>query len=448
MRQLPSPDDPRRDDMTTKHDDHGRGPNLFRMEVFEARRNDSLGSATCAPRLSHWLVTSLAVAISVGVLSFLFFGHYTRRERVDGELIPVSGLFNVVAPFNGTIAGVRVRDGQAVKAGDVLLEVTAENYSATLGDTHAFVLEQLRARKAQLSDDLELQQRSAGRRAESLRSKIALLDLQLTQIGEQARLADDEVASNQKLFDRISPLGKSGYVSLVQLQQQEMALLSAKSQYKELVRRQLESRQESDAAKQELAQLPLDVQRQGNDVAREQAVVNQSIAENEMGHSVLMRAPRDGTVTTLLPRAGQTVVAGQPLLSILPTEARLEAQLLVPSRSIGFVEPGSRVVLRYQAFPYQKFGQQYGLVSRVSSSALSPSEVASLSGKQSSDPLYRVQVSLDRQSISAYGAQKPLRPGMAIDADIMMDRRRLIEWIFEPLYGLDQHVSAKVEATP
>ena len=115
--------------------------------------------------------------------------------------------------------------------------------------------------------------------------------------------------------------------------------------------------------------------------------------------------------------------------------------MLLPSRAIGFIEPGSRVVLRYQAFPYEKFGQQYGRVDDVSRSALSPADVASLVGQQAREPLYRVQVALDRQTVPAYGKAEPLKPGMALEADILMERRRLIEWMFEPLYGIGHRLA-------
>lgn len=129
------------------------------------------------------------------------------------------------------------------------------------------------------------------------------------------------------------------------------------------------------------------------------------------------------------------VGAGQSLLSILPAGSALQAQLLVPSRAIGFIEPGSRVVMRYQAFAYQKFGQQYGRVADISRSALTPAEVEALVGQQPREPVYRVKVTLDSQRVLAYGHPEPVRPGMALDADILMERRRLIEWVFEPLYG-------------
>jgi len=155
---------------------------------------------------------------------------------------------------------------------------------------------------------------------------------------------------------------------------------------------------------------------------------------------VVIRAPSDGIIANELLQPGQTVAAGQPMVSILPAGSVLEAQLLVPSRGVGFIEPGNQVVLRYQAFPYQKFGQKYGRIVQISRSALSATEVAELAGQQTQEPLYRVMVTLDQQQVMVYGKPEALRPGMAIEADILMERRRLIEWVFEPLYGIGHHL--------
>jgi membrane fusion protein len=190
------------------------------------------------------------------------------------------------------------------------------------------------------------------------------------------------------------------------------------------------------AVQQQTDQLPLDASTRQNETQRQLATIRQSIAQNEAQRAILLRAPSDGTVSAVVAKAGQMVAAAQPILSVLPAGSRLQALLLVPSRAIGFVEPGSRVVLRYEAFPYQKFGQQYGCVTDISRSALSPAEIGALVGQQAREPLYRVQVDLDRQSVPAYGKVEPLKAGMALQANILMEKRSLIEWVFEPLYGI------------
>lgn len=409
---------------------------LFRQEVIDAQRGDWLGSIIVAAPLSRWWLTTLALAAAGSIVAFLCLGHYTRRETVTGQLVPSAGLLNVAAPGAGTVTRLRVHDGQAVRAGDVLLELSSEQDSASLGDTHALVGEQLATQRARLQDDLANQAQSAHQQDEALQAKAVLLRAQLAQVAGQLDLQRQQVDGNRQMLERIEPLVAKGYVSAVQMQQQKAALLEAQTQYRALVRQQLDTRQQLDAAQQQLAQLPLDEAARRNDTERQLASIAQSMAQNEMQRAVVLRAPRDGVVSAVLLKEGQMVGAGQALLSILPAGSTLQAQLLVPSRAIGFIEPGSQVVMRYQAFAYQKFGQQYGRVADISRSALTPVEVEALVGQQPHEPVYRVKVALDSQQVLAYGRPEPVRPGMALDADILMERRRLVEWVFESLYGM------------
>ncbi|MGF7229377.1 MAG: HlyD family secretion protein [Candidatus Saccharibacteria bacterium] len=416
------------------------GVSLFRQEVTEAKRTDWLGSIVVAAPLSRWLLASLFSALAAALVLFLAFGHYTRRSTVTGQLVPSAGLLSLVAQSAGTVTRVWVHDGQAVHQGDPLVEIASHQESTTLGNTAVLIGQQLEAQQSRLQADLTTQQALTEQQANALRQKASLLRAQLVQIAEQLAIQQKQIDSADDLLERIRPLGAKGYVSAFQIQQQESTALAAKDQYNSLRRQQLDVRQQLDATQQQFAQLPLNAATQRNVTERQLAQVAQSLAENAMQRAIVLRAPRDGLVSTVLLKPGQAVLAGQTALSVLPADSVLLAQLLVPSRAVGFITTGSLVVLRYAAFPYQKFGQHYGRVTDVSRSALTPAEVQSLSGQTSREPLYRVQVALDHQTVMAYGKLEPVKPGMAVSADILMDRRSLLQWAFEPLYGMKNHL--------
>ncbi len=127
----------------------------------------------------------------------------------------------------------------------------------------------------------------------------------------------------------------------------------------------------------------------------------------------------------------------------------LEAHLYAPSRSAGFVAIGQQVLIRYQAYPYQKFGLHLGTVIDISKTPFAPSELpASLAstilsnaqqniqGFNSNEALYRIKVRLDTQTIAAYGQLQNLKPGMTLEADVLQDKRRIWEWIAEPVLAV------------
>jgi len=223
---------------------------------------------------------------------------------------------------------------------------------------------------------------------------------------------------------------------VVALDQQEQAVLELVNEQQALERQAKSIRRGIAQMEQSLQELPAQRAAQVAATDRDRALIHQERIQQETSGELLVKAPVAGLVGSRLIEPGQAVKAGQPLLSLLPEDSTLQAQLLVPSRAIGFVEPGNTVLLRYQAYPYQKFGHQVGRVLRVSRSAVNPGEPASVGSGQASEPYYRVLVALDAQTVTAYGKPEPLRPGMLVEADILSERRKLYEWLLEPLYSL------------
>ena len=414
--------------------------NLFRPQALDAQRSSALGRIQVNTPLSHWLITAVVSAFIAALLTYLYLGHYTRRATVAGSLVPSGGLITLDASGFGRVLRVPVHQGERVRRGQILAEFDNPLDSAALGNTQAYITAQLKTERSGLEQDLQTQQALATSQTASLGASIASLRAQAQQIRGQLILQRQEAASTQQLLTRITPLASKGDISAFDLQQQQANALNAQLQVKVLRRQLLTTQQQLAQSEQQRAQIPLNLAAQQNDTRSKLAQIGQALAQNEAQRAWVLRAPRGGVVSSLLLKAGQTVTSGQPLLSILPQGSTLEAQLLVPSSSIGFVHPGQRVVLRYQAYPYQKFGLHAGVVHEVSRNALSPQEVTLLTGQQGGVPMYRIIVRPDAQHIEAYGRPAALMPGMALQADILLDRRRLIDWVLDPLYGFGRRL--------
>ncbi|MDN7424527.1 HlyD family efflux transporter periplasmic adaptor subunit [Burkholderia dolosa] len=415
---------------------------MFRQEALDAARHKLMGTVILYSPPWRWLMIGVAVALTLAVVVFFVFGSYTKRERVTGQLLPATGLLTVAPPLTGTVADTRVREGQRVAAGAELLTISAE-VATELGGTRETVTRQLKFQRSRLETDLTSLSQLSSEAQRGLQTRAAALDDQLKQIARQnaQRLRQAELAQRQ--LDKLRSMRELGYTSNSQVEQQEGVLLDAQARLQELARQRVDVGQQLAQTRQQLRELPLTTRNQQNDIRRKLADIDRSIAENEARRTIILRAPLPSVVAALLAKPGQIVNAGQSAVSLLPQGAPLEAQLMVPSRAIGFVRTGARVVLRYEAYPFQKFGQQFGRVTVVSRTALSPQEVANLTGRTNvPEQLYRVVVALDRQDIVAYGKHEALRPGMALEADVLIDRRRLIEWVLEPLYALGRRVSA------
>ena len=408
---------------------------LFRQEVLQARASQWMGRITLPRPLSSWLLTGLTCFCAVSVLVFLFFGSYTRHESVGGELVPTKGLLPIIARSASVVTARRVHEGEMVVKDQALVELSGETDSLSVGQTQVMISNDLRAQLGELEALLQSQQRVAEQQHDSLTGRVVLLNQQLVETDRQAATEQKKTEITAHRLEKFQNGLKTGTFSAVELETYQAEVLSGNAQLNILSRLRLDTEQQLRVLQGQLQELPLTTKAQVNELHLRILASKQSLAQNEVQRAVVLRAPENGQVTNLVVQAGQPVTAGQRLLSVLPQGSPLEAELWLPTLAVGFIEVGNRVVLRYPAFPYQKFGQQNGWVQELSRSATSAPELTGLLGRTVSEPLYRVLVRLERQDVDAYGRPEVLKPGMVVDADILLERRRLVEWVFEPLYG-------------
>lgn len=370
------------------------------------------------------------------LIAFLFLGGYTKRVRVSGQLVPLSGLSTLMAPANGTLNQVYIREGELVKQGQPLAVIVASRITLS-GDAQRAIGMRIEERRHGLHDTLKSQNsvieaQTLGFAAQMTTAKAELrkLDTELATSKKQAALTSEELAMMRALMEK-------KLITKLELNRKESELLDRNSEVNAVERQALVLRRQIAQLVQSQAELPARLNAEHAAYNSNLATLQQEAIENEARGEWVITAPVTGIVSSRLRDPGQAVENGQAIMSILPEHSVLAAQLIVPSRAVGFIEVGNRVLLRYQAFPYQKFGHHAGRVTQVSRSAL-PSNTPELmiSRTGDGDPMYRVVVTLDSQSLGTGTEKKFLRSGMLLEADIMLDHRRLIEWIFEPLYSL------------
>ena len=414
---------------------------LFRQEALDAANRGSLGTVAlyCPPY--RWLVISIVVVITAATTLFFIFGSYTKYESSTGELLPKNGMLIIPPPVSATVIDIPVKEGQRVEKGDVLMVLSSE-VSTQFGQTRQVVAENLSAQRERLQQDLKTLSKLHEVEMQGLKETINSLKLQQEQLRLQMTHRRKQVELARLQLTKLNAMHDQGYASNRQMEEQESALLDSQARYQEYQRQLLDIAQKILQAQQQLHQKPLDDAKKRNDIERQLADNRQSQVENEARRSFELRAPKSGYVGMIMIKNGQMLSAGQSAMAILPSDSELVARIMVNTQSIGFIQAGQRVVLRYKAFRYQKFGQQYGKVIEVSRTALTPQEVSTLTGKNNiQEQQYRVLVALDKQTIKAYLQNEPLKPGMALDADFIVDKRRLYEWVLEPLFALGHKIS-------
>lgn len=413
---------------------------LFRPKAMEAKSDNNLGEITIAQPMGMWLLAGIAFTILTVAALFLVFGEYTRKSAVTGRLVPTDGLSTLTAPGNGNVAKLFVQEGDAVEAGDPLILIESDRNLADGRDANAALLQGVANKQRGLDAELREQDALMHTQRIGLKAQLNATELELLNLVDELDIRRNQVRLGQDSLLRFQSLLEQKYVSQIQVTQQEQALLEQRANVESMERQVATLQRNLTQIRQSINELPARSQLLHAQAQREMAGLEQERISSTANATTLIKARTDGTISNKLVELGQAVTAGQSILTILPKTSSLQAQLLVPSSAVGLIKRGDEVILRYRAFPYQKFGHQKGMVTEVAKSALTPRELTGIVGESpTQESFYRVIVKLENQTINALGRQYPLRPGMDVDARIIGESRKLWKWIFDlQRYGISK----------
>ncbi|HEX4585377.1 MAG TPA: HlyD family efflux transporter periplasmic adaptor subunit [Burkholderiaceae bacterium] len=415
-----------------------RPRSLFRQEAIDAQREKLLGELSMARPVPLWVFTLLAVSFATVFVVFAFVGEYTRRERVEGFLVGDAGAARIFTSDPGIVTQLLVKEGDEVEPGSPIARIKLEHSQSGGGSTSEQVEQQLLNRRRGIESEQTQAQMIGQQQLVQQRKRIDDLLKEQEQAKAEVQVQQQRVASAEQELHRFEKLAKDGFASEAMVREHRNDMLDQKSKQENLNRAQSTAERELRSAQ---AELPLIEMRTRNDVQRleqQKGEIQQELLQNKAKQEIVINAPIGGVVTNIVPSQGDSVAANALLATVLPSGTQLHAQLLVPTRAIGFIAAGNRVVLRYDAFPFQRFGQYRGSVASVGRMVWSPGEkIGPLTARE---PVYRIDVKLDRQTVSNGGRDFALRPGMLASADILLEKRTVFEWVFEPVLALRERL--------
>jgi len=407
---------------------------LFRPEALAAHQQSWLGGVRLIRPLSLSVLTAGAALTAVALVAFLSVAEYTRKATANGVVVPDRGLIRLVPADTGTVLERRVSEGQTVAAGDVLF-VLALEHPVRGADAQAQVLGSLDARRRSLLDAARQQQALGSAQQQALTRRLQALASELVQADLEAALQRDRLTLARQSLQRLQALEAAQFIASAQVQAKNEDVLALQAAAQTLARERAALERARADLEGQLRALPLQAETVAGGIERELAVLAREAAEVDTDRRLVVRAPQAGTLSAVLAEPGQSVSPASALASLMPQGSSLQAQLFAPSSAVGFVRPGQQVQLRFDTYAYQKYGHRPGRVLQVSRTPLATSELATLSlpAAALAEPLFRITVALE-PGPSAQVLE--LAPGMRLQADVLLERRRLVEWLFEPLIGL------------
>lgn len=415
-------------------EDHEAPGRLFRREVIEHQQSSVWGDVLLVQPISHSLLTLFGVGSVIIICAFLYFGEYARRVTINGYLSPDKGVIKIYAPRVGVIEKLSVRPGEVVKKDQALMTLSSRQDLESGGDVDALALEDIEAQIAAIAQREEQTKTRAVVDTRHLEQQIESLRAEAEQIAAQVKLQKRRVAIARERFESIQRVQKRGLAATTDAQLGQEAYLEQVHELQLIEQRATAVENSIRDAEYRLATIPTELADRLADFAAQRSALQQNRSATAGRRKFLIRAPQDGTVSALQATAGRTVQPSYPLVAILPKDSELKAELFVPTRAIGFVRENQNVKIRYEAFPYQRYGTFAGSISAVNRVILAPDELPI--PVELTEPVYQITATLERQAVKGYGEQWPLQAGMLLEADIILEKRSLVDWLLDPLYSL------------
>jgi HlyD family secretion protein len=440
-------------------------------EALEDHSDEGVALLMAEPsRLARLAIASMLALVLAG-LAWSFFGHADVIVSAQGALAPESEVRRLYAPVDGELANLYIAEGQPVSKGDVVARLNARGAieAATNALEAQLKLESaerewkefpqkkalMERRVAALKQQMELEEHQNERRIAEGTGKLAetqRAQLQEARTGvEDARRARDAAKDEADKYARLAALPGGGGVSQLQVEGKKNALQAAENAWRiaqsrlsELSARQSlelgQARTQLETSGQELARLRLEYEAAMREVAntedklRLQVQTARLVAdaadrirfENiDKDNFLLIVAPVDGVITDVTTtQPGDKVQANTPLGGIAPKEARAVLKIEINEGDRGFLREGQAAKLKFNAFPYQRYGVINGTLQYISPTAR-PSA-------QSKRPVYEGRITLDRDAYQVGDIRYPLRYGMVANAEIVVRERRLIDLALDP----------------
>lgn len=411
-----------------------KGANLYRQEAVENSSTRLFGKIVISSKLSTSLLTYGTLLVIAVIALYLMLATYSRKQIVTGYVLPDKGALKVYAPYLGTVEKKLFIEGDYVEEGDAILQVSTGKYYAGGNALNEQLIKEVENQIDTLLERALNQEELYVSEEEQLRQQRINLSDELSKITEQIKTQRELVEVSKQEWNKYIEFRKRGLVREAEVSSRHSAYLTHKANLESIKRARLNKKLELSQTEKQLSQLPVNAKERQSELESTLARLKERIIELKGASSYTVKAPVSGRVTAMQVNTGQTVSPNKPLLTIIPEDTVLYAELYLPSRAIGFVNEGQKVMLRYDAFPYQRYGLYEGTVSSIASAVINPNEASNLI--QSQEPVYKVNVELKEQFVTAYNKKMPLQSGMSVNADIILGERSLAEWLLEPIYSL------------
>ncbi len=387
------------------------------------------------------LLVLLFGALTVFLIFGLWFGNFSKQESMRGHVAAASGTTRVMSRSPGVISKIWVSQSDTVKKGQKLLTLRPEEAVTNGARPLEARMASMVAQRENLVRDMErftslIQAESSDRKMMNADSEKLVKTLKLQEIELEKALAAQEIS-----LKKIQGFHDRGYATREQLVSETRVTLDYRRQLSEIRFKISELNTTLIDRRRTLDQASVSTTNSKSELQNRIHEIDAAIQNLQMEGSFDIVAPTDGVVATVAVREGTTLNEPSFVMALAAPDAPIRIFLEAPAKSIGLLTVGKRVVLKYDAFPFKTFGVQYGTILAISDTPIDlPAKLDTSSGM--ANPLrppqstFLVEVQPEKTHIDAYGEQRPIVIGSTLTADVVVERRRLIDWVLDPVLAM------------
>jgi len=419
---------------------------LFRKEVNEHQQSHWAGKALLLAGWPVWMVASLTGLFLVALLTFLISANYTRRINVSGEIITQPHSINLFSPEQGVITGLFVDTGKPVKKDQPLYQIDVSRVTQA-GNVSTTTLAAIKKQREQIDTIITQLQNNKRATLENLQQQLDQYEKAHQVSQSMVDSAQEGLNAMKKSMQNYGAYQKKGLINTDQLNNQRYLFYQQQTSFQSLNTQSIQESLQITNLRSELVTKAADFDNQISQYGYQRNDLERQLAQADAKGSLLITAPTDGKISSLSVTPGQMVNAGDSLAQLVP--AKNSPFFLIawlPNESLPYVKPGEHINIRYEAYPFEKYGQFPGKVQSVSSAPVSEQELSSYSSAprdangKVNGPYYKVLVSLDKNQLNWHGEQLNLSSGMKAESTMFLEKRPLYQWMLSPYYSMKKSV--------
>lgn len=418
---------------------------LFRKEVFDSRKNRFVGNVIASVPITFKMLALIFGLMGLALLIFIFSGEFTKKVRVSGQIMPNDGFVKIYSTRTSIVKDIYVKENDFVKVGQNLLHINNSFFLEDNKDLYDSINYESNQRTELFSKEIAKEKTIYENKKQNTIKELDYINKEISNANQLFYTTKYKLSVANDVYARYKIAHRNNAASLDEVQIKESQTLDLKNQLKQ-IESELDSLKENLRNKKfEILFLEQEHLKHLTQLKREESEINQEKIQSQSNSDQILKSPIDGKISIINIEKGQTIELNKILMSIVPTNTKLVCFLYVPSNAIGFIKPNTEVSIRYFAFPYQKFGLAKAKVLSISETPIPYQDLNSLGlipmqGITSNEPVYIIKASLDKQTITAYGEEVNLKIGMLLEADIKLEKRKIYEWILEPLYTVTGNI--------